>query len=207
MRQAAGFIEMRGLAAAIRAADIALKSANVELIGVELTRGMGYAVVKIQGDVGAVKAAVDSAISAPETIPYFVAKDVIPRPSLGLDQIVYSEATIGLSKENEEEEPQEAQEDKEIEANKQEEAIEENDKEVKEEVDEGKDQEEDTEEPEENQEDLDETSGNDKEVEEEQEEETQEEATCNLCHDPKCPRKKGEPRKDCLHYDEIVEKN
>nr|WP_304650991.1 BMC domain-containing protein [Tepidanaerobacter sp. GT38] len=24
--------------------------------------------------------------------------------------------------------------------------------------------------------------------------------TCNLCKDPKCPRKKGEPRTNCIHY-------
>ncbi|MBC6297846.1 BMC domain-containing protein [Listeria sp. FSL L7-1517] len=28
------------------------------------------------------------------------------------------------------------------------------------------------------------------------------EATCNLCHDPACPRVKGDPRQDCIHFDE-----
>lgn len=26
--------------------------------------------------------------------------------------------------------------------------------------------------------------------------------TCNLCKDPQCPRKKGEPRVNCIHYEE-----
>ncbi|MBC1406856.1 BMC domain-containing protein [Listeria innocua] len=28
------------------------------------------------------------------------------------------------------------------------------------------------------------------------------EATCNLCHDPLCPRIKGDPRQDCIHFEE-----
>nr|SFZ88582.1 Propanediol utilization polyhedral body protein PduK [Loigolactobacillus rennini] len=27
--------------------------------------------------------------------------------------------------------------------------------------------------------------------------------TCNLCHDPACPRKKGEPRASCIHFKEL----
>ncbi|MBC2101224.1 BMC domain-containing protein [Listeria marthii] len=28
------------------------------------------------------------------------------------------------------------------------------------------------------------------------------EPTCNLCHDPLCPRVKGDPRQDCIHFEE-----
>ena len=31
------------------------------------------------------------------------------------------------------------------------------------------------------------------------------EITCNLCLDPECPRHKGEPRVECIHFAEIVE--
>lgn len=31
--------------------------------------------------------------------------------------------------------------------------------------------------------------------------------TCNLCKDPACPRKKGEPRKVCIHYEELKNKD
>ena len=61
MNKSLGLIETEGLAAGIEAADAAVKSANVELIGYELTKGGGWTTVKIQGDVGAVKAAVDAA--------------------------------------------------------------------------------------------------------------------------------------------------
>ena len=61
MQKSLGLIETQGLAGGIEAADAAVKSANVELIGYELTRGGGWTTVKIQGDVGAVKAAVDAA--------------------------------------------------------------------------------------------------------------------------------------------------
>ena len=61
MQKSLGLIETQGLAGGITAADAAVKSANVELIGYELTKGGGWTTVKIQGDVGAVKAAVDAA--------------------------------------------------------------------------------------------------------------------------------------------------
>jgi len=32
------------------------------------------------------------------------------------------------------------------------------------------------------------------------EEKTEQTYTCNLCKDPQCPRKKGEPRANCIHY-------
>ena len=44
---AIGMIETVGLAAAIEAADVCVKSANVNLIGYELSRGNGMAVVKM----------------------------------------------------------------------------------------------------------------------------------------------------------------
>ena len=37
-----GLIETQGLAAGIEAADAAVKSANVELVGYELTKGGGW---------------------------------------------------------------------------------------------------------------------------------------------------------------------
>lgn len=185
MRQAAGFIEMRGMAAAITAADIALKAANIELVGVELTRGMGYAVVKIQGDVGAVKAAVEAATSARETAEYFVAKDVIPRPSLDLDALIYSQETKGLAKQ---ESPVVDDEKEDVEKI-------ENQEETQENADEKTDQVDEKEEVQpQKSEELSEEVLN---IEEEAE------ATCNLCHDPACPRKKGEPHVDCIHFDEI----
>ena len=56
-----GTIEVVGLPAAIEAADVALKAANVELIGYETTDGMGMVAVKVVGQIGAVKAAMAAA--------------------------------------------------------------------------------------------------------------------------------------------------
>ena len=67
-RKAIGFIETEGLPAAIAASDAALKSANVVLIGRENSRGAGLMTVKIMGDIGAVKAALESARSVSNQI-------------------------------------------------------------------------------------------------------------------------------------------
>ncbi|SFB28409.1 BMC domain-containing protein [Clostridium frigidicarnis] len=60
MSKALGLIEVNGYIAAIEAADTALKAANVTLLGVEKVTA-GIVTVKVTGDVGAVKAAVEAA--------------------------------------------------------------------------------------------------------------------------------------------------
>lgn len=95
MNKSLGLIETEGLAAGVEAADAAVKSANVELIGYELTKGGGWTTVKIQGDVGAVKAAVDAARMAAAKVNRVVSTRVIPRPSAGLDMLVYNPDTVG----------------------------------------------------------------------------------------------------------------
>lgn len=86
------------MAAAIEAADAAVKSANVSLIGVELTKGDGMVTVKIEGDVGAVKAAIDAASQAALRVNKVFATKVIARPAEGLDDLVYSKETKGVVK-------------------------------------------------------------------------------------------------------------
>lgn len=95
MTKSLGLIETEGLAAGIEAADAAVKSANVELIGYELTKGGGWTTVKIQGNVGAVKAAVDAARIAAAKVNRVVSTRVIPRPSAGLDVLVHNPDTVG----------------------------------------------------------------------------------------------------------------
>ncbi len=75
---ALGMIETRGLVAAIEAADAMLKAADVELIGTEKI-GSGLVTVMIQGEVGAVKAAVESGEEAASRLGELVAVHVIPR--------------------------------------------------------------------------------------------------------------------------------
>lgn len=54
--QALGMIEVYGYLTAVEALDSALKAANVSRLGVEKVRG-GLVTVLVEGDVGAVKAA------------------------------------------------------------------------------------------------------------------------------------------------------
>ena len=95
MQKSLGLIETQGLAGGIEAADAAVKSANVELIGYELTRGGGWTTVKIQGDVGAVKAAVDAAKIAAGKVNRVVSTKVIPRPASGLEMLIRNGDTVG----------------------------------------------------------------------------------------------------------------
>ena len=82
-QQALGLIETVGLPVAIEAADAALKAANVTLIGYEKTKGGGLIVVKLRGDVGAIKAAVEAGVaSAPGWARSFSSRDpAAPRES------------------------------------------------------------------------------------------------------------------------------
>ena len=57
-------IPSSGLSSAIEVADICLKSANITLIGYELSKGNGMVVIKIEGDVGAVTAAIQASSKA-----------------------------------------------------------------------------------------------------------------------------------------------
>ena len=63
-----GFIETYGLAAAIAAADAAVKSANVKLLGYEYAKGDGMCTVKVEGNVGACKAAIAAGTRAAELV-------------------------------------------------------------------------------------------------------------------------------------------
>ena len=90
-----GLIETVGLAAAIEAADAAVKSANVRLIGYELARGSGMTTVKIEGDVGAVKAAVSAAAASAARVGKVVSAHVIARPSGELGGMIRSADTVG----------------------------------------------------------------------------------------------------------------
>lgn len=79
--QALGMIETRGTLAAIEAADVMLKAADVTLV--EKTKiGGGLVTVTVTGDVAAVTAAVDAGASAAEHLGegLLVSRHVIPRP-------------------------------------------------------------------------------------------------------------------------------
>jgi len=92
-----GLIETYGLLPAVEAADAAMKSANVDLVGYEFAKGSGMTVVKVEGDVGAVKAAIAAASMAASKVGRVAATRVIPRPATGLEVMVRNGDTKGYT--------------------------------------------------------------------------------------------------------------
>jgi ethanolamine utilization protein EutM len=86
--RALGMIETRGLIGAIEASDAMVKAAPVSLIGKELTGG-GLVLIKVVGETGAVKAAVDAGAAAAERVGELVSVHVIPRPHEETETIIY----------------------------------------------------------------------------------------------------------------------
>lgn len=217
VREALGLIETVGLVPAIEAADAAVKSANVRLVGYERTRGAGMITVKILGDVGAVKAAVEAGCAAASKVGKVVAVHVIPRPhELANPLIAYHDsgnekpmkaAGGGVNCSVERSEGTEAlSEDQSGDASNNEENIAgEEPGDPGGEKSEGAGEEDEDKKP--TAEDL-ETDGLEKVKESilpeiaDKVHPERESATCNLCNDPMCPRRKGEPHSACIHYKE-----
>jgi len=78
-QQAIGLIETRGLIPVIEAADAALKAANVKFVRQDKV-GSGFAAITIEGDVAAVKAAVDAGAEAARRVGEVLSVHVIARP-------------------------------------------------------------------------------------------------------------------------------
>ena len=89
--KALGLVETKGLVGAIEAADAMLKTAAVQLIGIENTIA-ALLTVKVVGDTGAVKAAVDAGASAAEKIGELISCHVIPRPHEDTESIIYNQS-------------------------------------------------------------------------------------------------------------------
>lgn len=144
MSMALGLIEAIGLTAAVTVADSAAKAADIEIIGMENTRGSGRIVVKLQGDVGAVKAAVEAAARSGNEVGAVCACQIIPRPAESIRGVFCKDESVSY--------------------------------EQKDKMDDEKDED--------------------------------EKITCNLCMDPLCTRKRGEPHVNCIHYnDEKINSN
>ncbi|MDT2521822.1 BMC domain-containing protein [Enterococcus raffinosus] len=90
MKQAIGLVEVKGLASAIEVSDTMVKVANVELLGVEKAKGFGWMTVKVAGDVGAVKAAVDAGKAKAVTNNVYLSALVIPRPANNLEKFFFA---------------------------------------------------------------------------------------------------------------------
>ncbi len=80
MREAIGLVETIGLVGAVEALDVAVKSANVRFLDITYVRN-GQVTITISGDVGAVKAAIESSEHATRKLGCYISSHVIPRPS------------------------------------------------------------------------------------------------------------------------------
>lgn len=93
--KALGMVETYGVIGAIEAADVMLKVADVSLIKKERVQG-GLQLITVEGDVGAVKVAVDAAASAVNRLgeSLLFGAHVIPRPDNQLRRIYSKEDSI-----------------------------------------------------------------------------------------------------------------
>ena len=93
--KAIGMIETLGLISSIEAADAMLKAANVELLSQDRIDG-GLVTTIIEGDVGAVQAAIDAGKSAAANVGGLLSTHVIPRAdSMTYDMIQNSAKKTG----------------------------------------------------------------------------------------------------------------
>lgn len=86
-REALGMVETRGFVGAVEAADAMVKAADVKLMGKQ-TVGGGLVTVMVRGDVGAVKAAVDSGAAAAKRVGELISVHVIPSPHGDVETIL-----------------------------------------------------------------------------------------------------------------------
>ncbi|MBC8015059.1 MAG: BMC domain-containing protein [Sporomusaceae bacterium] len=204
VKNSLGLIEVVGLAAALEAADAAMKAANVELIGYELTNGGGLVLVKLQGDVGAVKAGVEAGSMAASKVNKVWSTQVIPRPHQQLfcilgqgeilavkkqpapivvidSQVIETENEMIEKSGTQPELSAEIEEEAEIKVGKEEDHHQEQvAKELSSEVSNG-------------------NSECDGLIVIAQKEKKPADI-CNLCNDPACQRKKGDPKITCIYY-------
>ena len=78
-QKAIGILETQGLTASLEATDAMLKSADVTLVGKEKI-GAAYVTIIVEGDVAAVKAAIDTGAAAVGNLGTLIAAHVIARP-------------------------------------------------------------------------------------------------------------------------------
>jgi ethanolamine utilization protein EutM len=80
-------VETRGFVGSVEAADALAKAANVQVIG-QVQIGAAYITIMCRGDVGAVRAAVDSGAAAAKRVGQLVSSHVIPRPHDEVEKVL-----------------------------------------------------------------------------------------------------------------------
>lgn len=183
MKKSIGLLEVRGLAGAIRVADTMAKSASVDMLGIETAKGGGW-MVKVRGDVAAVQSSVSSGSALAKQLGCHVAQVVLSRPDQQL--IGHLVQTAPASDGEKSDKADKTEKADESEAAKKKASV----KPTKEKTSPAK-------------ESKGQNAENTKLAEEkpsgESPAQTGEEASCNLCGDPACPRMRGEPHTKCLH--------
>ena len=84
---ALGMIEVRGRLGAVEGLDASLKAANVSLVNM-IKVGGALTTFFVEGDTGAVKAAVDAGAAAAERVSELKSVHVIPRPAPAVRQMI-----------------------------------------------------------------------------------------------------------------------
>jgi ethanolamine utilization protein EutM len=87
MTQALGFLETRGLVAALEGCDAMLKAAQVSLVQQQVT-SPAIVTICIRGETAAVQSAIEAGVIAAERVGRVLASHVIPRPGEGVDALV-----------------------------------------------------------------------------------------------------------------------
>lgn len=80
-----GIIETKGFTPLVLAADTAVKAASVEIVEWRKV-GSGFVSFVIEGEVAAVRSAVDAAVAAAGRVGEIVSSSVIPRPAEELNR-------------------------------------------------------------------------------------------------------------------------
>lgn len=97
MKQSLGLLEVRGLALAIEVADAMVKSASVTLLGVEKTKGGGWMLVQILGDVASVQSAITTGAALAARNDGLVSQAVLARPDAALLKMMMPPSPDSLS--------------------------------------------------------------------------------------------------------------
>ncbi|MDX2108973.1 MAG: BMC domain-containing protein [Verrucomicrobiota bacterium] len=79
MNESIGMVETKGYVGSVEASDAMVKAANVTLLKT-IQIGGGLITTIVKGDVGSVKAAVESGAAAAQRTGELVSSHVIPRP-------------------------------------------------------------------------------------------------------------------------------
>lgn len=100
MRKSLGLLEVLGFVCAVEVSDVMAKTANVTVEDVKVTKGLGYVMVTVTGDVGAVNAAISAGEIAAKRQNAYITSKVIPRPIEGIfANTVQKEAVVAADPE------------------------------------------------------------------------------------------------------------